>query len=238
MKYIKTMAVAAGLACAAASSQAGIQLNFASTTGSDINFSGGGNFDFENGGVSLPTSPQFIITSQSGSPVPIGDSTGDLGSITGSNFKIVGPPSGSATSAAVTGSGLLTIKDGTGSLTATVTWQTIQENTSAGSLNLNAAINLNSIVYTGTKSDLTFLAGGGQGVETVTFSFTTSESLLALYNGSVASSFANPAFSGALTSSFSPVPEPSTVIAGALLLLPFGLSTLRVIRKNSSATVA
>jgi hypothetical protein len=231
MKYIKTIAVAAGLACAAASSQAGIQLNFASITGSDINFSGGGNFDFENGGVSSSSVNQFIITSQSGSPIPIGDSTGDFGTITGA-FHIAGPPSGSATSAAVTGNGTLTIKDATGTLTGTVNWQTIQENTSAGSLNLNASINLNSLVYTGTKSDLTFLAGGGQGVETVTFSFTTTESLLALYNGSVASSFANPAFSGALTSSFSPVPEPTTVIAGALLLLPFGLSTLRIIRKK------
>ncbi len=28
------------------------------------------------------------------------------------------------------------------------------------------------------------------------------------------------------------VPEPSTVVAGALLLIPFGLSTLRILRKN------
>jgi hypothetical protein len=28
------------------------------------------------------------------------------------------------------------------------------------------------------------------------------------------------------------VPEPSTMIAGALLLLPFGVSTLRVLRRN------
>jgi len=32
--------------------------------------------------------------------------------------------------------------------------------------------------------------------------------------------------------SSTPVPEPSTVIAGMLLLLPFGASTLRVLRKN------
>jgi hypothetical protein len=32
---------------------------------------------------------------------------------------------------------------------------------------------------------------------------------------------------------FTPVPEPSTVIAGALLLLPFGASALRVLRKKS-----
>ncbi|HYG33283.1 MAG TPA: DUF4114 domain-containing protein, partial [Clostridia bacterium] len=32
-----------------------------------------------------------------------------------------------------------------------------------------------------------------------------------------------------------PIPEPTTVIAGALLLLPFGVSTLRVIRNNRKA---
>jgi len=31
------------------------------------------------------------------------------------------------------------------------------------------------------------------------------------------------------------IPEPSTVIAGALLLLPFGVSTVRILRKNKSA---
>jgi hypothetical protein len=33
----------------------------------------------------------------------------------------------------------------------------------------------------------------------------------------------------------SPVPEPTTMIAGALLLLPFGASTLRMLRKNRKA---
>lgn len=31
------------------------------------------------------------------------------------------------------------------------------------------------------------------------------------------------------------IPEPSTVVAGALLLLPFGISTLRIIRKRPTA---
>jgi hypothetical protein len=35
--------------------------------------------------------------------------------------------------------------------------------------------------------------------------------------------------------SLAPVPEPTTMIAGALLLLPFGASTLRIIRKNRKA---
>ena len=31
------------------------------------------------------------------------------------------------------------------------------------------------------------------------------------------------------------VPEPSTVVAGALLLLPFGVSTVRILRKSRAA---
>jgi hypothetical protein len=34
---------------------------------------------------------------------------------------------------------------------------------------------------------------------------------------------------------FTPVPEPTTVVAGALLLLPFGASTLRILRKRQAA---
>lgn len=35
-----------------------------------------------------------------------------------------------------------------------------------------------------------------------------------------------------VTQSFHQVPEPTTVLAGALLLLPFGASTLRILRRN------
>ena len=38
-----------------------------------------------------------------------------------------------------------------------------------------------------------------------------------------------------VTQSFHQVPEPATMIAGALLLLPFGASTLRVLRKRQTA---
>jgi hypothetical protein len=37
------------------------------------------------------------------------------------------------------------------------------------------------------------------------------------------------------TFEFSAVPEPTTLIAGALLLLPFGASTLRILRRNRVA---
>lgn len=48
----------------------------------------------------------------------------------------------------------------------------------------------------------------------------------------------NPTIKGAgqeFILNFTAVPEPTTMIAGALLLLPFGASTLRILRKNRTA---
>lgn len=53
--------------------------------------------------------------------------------------------------------------------------------------------------------------------------------------------FADPSISGATLVDYTahwsntPVPEPSTYVAGALLLLPFGISTIRKLRKNRTA---
>lgn len=41
--------------------------------------------------------------------------------------------------------------------------------------------------------------------------------------------------SGYTAFNFSPVPEPATLLAGAVLLLPFGVSTLRILRRNRAA---
>jgi hypothetical protein len=41
--------------------------------------------------------------------------------------------------------------------------------------------------------------------------------------------------SGRLDVQLTVVPEPTTMIAGALLLLPFGASTLRILRKTRTA---
>jgi hypothetical protein len=43
------------------------------------------------------------------------------------------------------------------------------------------------------------------------------------------------AYNGSATTSISPVPEATTIIAGALLLLPLGASTLRILRKSRMA---
>ena len=45
----------------------------------------------------------------------------------------------------------------------------------------------------------------------------------------------NRAYVGLDNVSLTAVPEPTTMIAGALLLLPLGVSTLRLLRKNRKA---
>jgi hypothetical protein len=40
---------------------------------------------------------------------------------------------------------------------------------------------------------------------------------------------------GEQTILFTPVPEASTIIAGALMVLPFGASALRILRKKRAA---
>lgn len=150
---------------------------------------------------------------------------GDLGSISGSPFVISGISGNQAT---VTGSGTLTIADGSGhNLTGSVSWSTIGQIGTGNILNLSGIINLSSISYSGTKVDLFGLANVSAGIQTVSFSFAGSMPTLAqLQAGGITDSFAGQ------ISSTSPVPEPATEIAGALLLLPFGLSTLRILRKH------
>ena len=40
---------------------------------------------------------------------------------------------------------------------------------------------------------------------------------------------------GTMIVTFAPIPEPSTILAGALLLLPFGISAIRIMRKRQIA---
>jgi hypothetical protein len=225
MKYFKTIAVAAGLACAAASSRADITLQFSTgTTGGDIDFTGGGNFSFVNGGGGS----SFQIGTASGSSAT-GDSFGDLGSIAGT-FQI-GTISGST--ATVNGAGTLSINDGLGhDLTGTVTWSTIGNLGTGNTLNVTGLLNLSTITYSGTQKDLQALAGFQTGEQVVSFSFAPPESLADLAAGGLTDTISGQISAFASTNV---LPEPTTVIAGALLLLPFGLGAVRSFRKNSTS---
>jgi len=61
---------------------------------------------------------------------------------------------------------------------------------------------------------------------------TLAESVRAVWNGG---SWAFDVKGAEFLSSPSPVPEPTTILTGALLLLPFGVSTYRILRQKSAA---
>lgn len=104
------------------------------------------------------------------------------------------------------------------------------------------------------NSTLTYATGPANGADrTVTLSFTDPESsysgvvvdIFETYNGNVVDNQAwqwldLPANTGStenvdwayISPALNPVPEASTMIAGALLLLPLGASTMRVLRKS------
>jgi ABC-type uncharacterized transport system YnjBCD substrate-binding protein len=100
------------------------------------------------------------------------------------------------------------------------------------------SVNLTGMSYTGGNADLLALASNPNGGNlNLTFQFSgTDPSMTGLFAGSGISSVS---YSGSISSTASTaVPEPSTVLAGALLLLPFGVSTVRILRKHKQTTEA
>jgi hypothetical protein len=57
----------------------------------------------------------------------------------------------------------------------------------------------------------------------------------AAFNGAKNEPYLDNYGGGTVTLSLAPVPEPTTMVAGAMLLLPFGMSTLRILRRKQTA---
>ena len=198
-----------------------------------INFAGG-TFSFTAG----PTATdQFDIQSVSGGTVNGVPTVGDPGYLNpGGPFligAISGPPTGTQT-ATVTGTSVLNI-NGTGAyagedLTGNITWKTITTSGTGGNLNLMGLLNLTSIVYTGTDPNLVALAAilHGGATDVISFSMLPPESLSALQSAT------GSGYSFSYGGSIFAVPEATTMLAGAFLLLPFGASTLRILRKRQA----
>lgn len=219
MKIFKIGMAALGLALSALTSQASITLDVANQKG-DIQFQGSTlSFVDINGG----SHDQFVVTSSSG----VGDSVNLKGWITGSWTIGSITTIGGVQTATVTGTGVFHLSDGTQELTANLTWQDISTVGTSGNLNTAGAINLSNISYSGLNQDLLDLKASGSPTIVLSYSFIPGKTLTQLTSGGVYKT----GFSGQVSA----VPEPSTVVAAALLLLPFGASTIRSIRKNRAA---
>jgi hypothetical protein len=231
IQKLAIIAIAAGLAVSATTSQAALSLSLSNQgLNTGIQFNGASSsFQLDPAPGSLGA-PQFAITSETGGS----SSIGLVGWINGSPWTIGSiTTSGNIQSAVVTGLGNLFISDGAGNdLTGTLNWMTIETDQSAGFINSVLDLNITDLAYSGANADLLALANGGDGSMNLTFQFNPGESLTQLTTGSdqVGS------YSGSLAAATA-VPEPSTVFAGALLLLPFGISSVRILRKHKQTIV-
>ncbi len=227
MKKILLATLVVGGVLWATVSQAQLTLAITGQTGSEIQFSG----------------PTFTITGGANQWL-IGPTTGGTGSANGLYGNFSGGPwsIGAITTTTpvvgvteedapvTTAGGTLTINDGAGYLlTGTVNWMQVQTINSGGSLNASALVNVTALAYSGLNADLLTLAQG-DGSVTLAFQFAPGEDLTTLISGGGPYSTS---YNGSITSV--PVPEATTMIAGALLLLPFGASTLRILRKARTA---
>ena len=175
-----------------------ITIDFSSIGGASVEFLNG-TFYFNNapGGYSLN------VTSSTGT----GDSIGNLGSISGVFSIGAITISGGVQSAPVTGSGVMTIFDGTTTMTGTIVWDQIATFGTGTTLNVNGVLNLTSITYAGGGSDLGALAAAGSAYEVITLQFIPAKTLTTLAN---ATSPLTTSFSGSITTA---VPDGGMTLA-------------------------
>ncbi len=212
---------------AGASARADLALTFSDIPQELMEFQGtgsGANFSFNANG----SGQGFSITSSTG----VGDSVGLYGSI-GGTFSYTTPSSGSTASA--TGSGTLTIIDGNGvKLTGTVVMEDVSTFGTFGGTNINGQVNLTGVSYSGSNQDLTQLKNeadtGGGAVLTISFQFTTPESLKQLANTKSISTSYSGSIATTAGGDVSGVPEPSGLAIagiGALGLIGYSLRRKR-----------
>jgi hypothetical protein len=193
---LRLTVLVAGLLSGSIAFAAPTSISFSSLGGSTIDFSGGSNFSITGGAFD-----QFDITNcyTNGSVTPCTDThtVGLDGDISGT--YTIGTPVG--ITAPVTGSGIIEIKDENGvDFTGNLTWVEIEQFGSGGQLNDQAVVNVTGVSYTGTNTDLKAMAVNLAGDATLSWSFSTTETLAQLKAGGVSTGY-----SGA----YAPIPEPS-----------------------------
>ncbi len=231
MKRIMVVAVGLGFAFWTNVVQGVLNLDFSGVPGSKIVFYG--------------SSSQFGITQGKVSATnPLGDqwwiTGGGTGAALGLSGNFFGGPwtygaitvSGSDQSALVTSpNATFSIRDGAGLLAiGKVNWVEVITSQYVGGVNAGTTVNITDMSYAGLNPDLVALVNecGGDGSVDLSFQFIPGLTLTDLTTGT------GP-YKSSYSGTFVAVPEVATIIAGALLLLPLGVSTLRIVRKNHGA---
>ena len=231
MKRILFKTIVIGAALSATVAQA--SLDISSYPSSKIDFLGGG---------TALTGAQFQITDSGQSDASLGGNAQwwtTSGTSPGLFGRFNGGPwsygaitvSGVDQSANVTTpTGSFAIDDGSIQhllATGNINWVQVTTHSYVGGVNAAATVNISGMTYTGLNTDLLALVAGGNGSVTLSFTFNPGKTLTQLTTGT--------GYTTTYSGSLSAVPEPTTMIAGALLLLPFGASTVRILRKRQTA---
>jgi hypothetical protein len=208
-----------------------------STSQATMSFTGINNAQFNANGTTFQLNP---ITGSSSTPQFdfTGVDAGLVGWISGGPWTVNMASLSSVTVGSITyqqaplmGGGQLNIFDGENTLTGNLNWGQIHTISGGqGGVADSLTINLTGLNYSGLNASLLALASVQTGNMNLTFQFSgTAPNLASIYSG--VTPVSNASYSGSISSS-SVVPEPSTVVAGVLLLLPLGASALRILRKH------
>lgn len=171
----------------------------------------------------------FLVNAQSGFPGSNTSLIGAMGNIGGTYTigAITTSPDGTTQTAAVAGTGTLSIFDGVNTLTSVLNWVNIEtlkvgSGASGGFLNTEGVVNLSNFSYSGSNQGLQEIAANSGGTLTATFQFSPAKTLSQLTT--------DLADVTSYSASFSVVPEPSFY-----WLLALGMSGLLALtrRKNS-----
>jgi hypothetical protein len=201
--------------CSGSGARAGLILDISSVANADVALQGSGS----GATIAFQTNQAgqgFDITKSSG----LGDAVGLFGTISGTfsystaSITSIGP--GQTAPVSTSSGATLTITDGNNvSLTAAISGVDIATVGTGGIINVNGAINLTNVHYSGTNTDLLDLkndVAASGGIVALTFQFVPGETLTQMAAGG-----SDPtSYSGTIATAS--IPEPGSVLLGCIAL--------------------
>src|SRR5882724_587460 len=156
IRLVAVLAVCLGFSTSVYASMIG----YVCPPGAAIQFNGDGTFGF------TPATNNMEVSLGSAEGL-FGDMTGTytIGDVTTVYVDTIGDIS----TAPVTGTGTLVIHDGAVDFTATMEWIGILQLGTLGGLNIQGAVNLTGITYSGTNADLSAMKNAGSGINVLAF---------------------------------------------------------------------